>query len=67
MKPGPKAALCHAHQTIVKDVPQMDDDSSAERVEDLKRQGYEVMILDTVDRYGRETTVVLKRKRLDLQ
>jgi len=62
MKPGPKAALCHAHQTIVKDVPQMDDDSSAERVEDLKRQGYEVMIVDTVD-----GPVVLKRKRLDLQ
>ena len=62
MKPGPKAALCHAHQTIVKDVPQMDDDSSAERVEDLKRQGYEVQIVDTTD-----GPVVLKRKRLDLQ
>ncbi|HTM56692.1 MAG TPA: hypothetical protein VL175_21850 [Pirellulales bacterium] len=62
MKPGPKAALCPVHQESIKVVPQMDDEGSAERIEDLKRQGYEVMIVDTVD-----GLVVLKRKRLDLQ
>jgi hypothetical protein len=58
-----KSEICSGHRAILQDdVPNLDDESSAARIEELKRLGYEVKVIET-----EEGRVVLKRKRLDVQ